>query len=236
MELVKGAVVSYRPSIRGFQMLSPRETQLILLAGEGLTDKEIGRDLGISTGTVITLWSKVRAKLAISSRVSAVSLMASVVSRLTSCFPAFDNEPADLDRMLGELSGVRVVLNSRLIVLACSSRASALFNTRAGLSLSSPTGWNRSILDDDGQVIADSDQPWLRALRRDHNVVDFQVSVHRDGISEDFLLDCHVVDDPILKRVVVLDFRPVNARRAEVASRMDRGVASMIEDALLASA
>lgn len=43
--------------------LSPRERQVIHLAGEGKTDKEIAHALGIQPGTVGTLWARIRAKL-----------------------------------------------------------------------------------------------------------------------------------------------------------------------------
>lgn len=43
--------------------LSRRERQVILLAARGLADKEIARELGLSIGTVGTLWSRIRSKI-----------------------------------------------------------------------------------------------------------------------------------------------------------------------------
>jgi len=43
--------------------LSPRERQVIHLAAEGKTDKEIAKFLGIQPGTVGTLWARIRSKL-----------------------------------------------------------------------------------------------------------------------------------------------------------------------------
>lgn len=52
-----------RTNLKGLSGLSPRETQVVTLAAEGLTDKEIARELGIGLGTVGTLWSRIRGKL-----------------------------------------------------------------------------------------------------------------------------------------------------------------------------
>lgn len=52
-----------RRNLKSLSGLSPRETQVVTLAAEGLTDKEIARELGIGLGTVGTLWSRIRAKL-----------------------------------------------------------------------------------------------------------------------------------------------------------------------------
>jgi DNA-binding CsgD family transcriptional regulator len=53
--------------------LSRRETEIVSLAASGLTDKEIGVQLGISYGTVNTHWSRIRPKMNVSNRSEAVS-------------------------------------------------------------------------------------------------------------------------------------------------------------------
>lgn len=45
------------------QMLSPRESAILELAAEGLTDIAIAHRLGISDGTVGTYWGRIRTKL-----------------------------------------------------------------------------------------------------------------------------------------------------------------------------
>lgn len=45
------------------QLLSPREDKVLELACQGLTDKEIGFQLGISLTTVVTYWGRIRQKL-----------------------------------------------------------------------------------------------------------------------------------------------------------------------------
>ena len=50
-----------------------REQQILELAAEGLTDKEIARELGISVDTVDTYWRRIRHRLGTSSRTAAVA-------------------------------------------------------------------------------------------------------------------------------------------------------------------
>src|SRR5688500_16170551 len=48
--------------------LSDREGQIMLLAADGLTDKEIAQRLGISAGSIRTYWDRMRQKLNAKSR------------------------------------------------------------------------------------------------------------------------------------------------------------------------
>lgn len=218
-------MVSHRPNIEGFQALTGRETQLILLSGEGLTDKEIAATLGISVGTVITLWSKVRAKLGINSRVSAVSVMSAVVSRLSSQFSAFGPGQVDFEGMLGRPSGIRVLVNRKLIVLSCSLRASMILGVRTGLPINDPFD-GTAYFDQDERPFGDLDMPWIGALAHDRSIFDLALTVRRDDRSEELLMDCHTFDDPILNRVAILDFR-FRADEADKVVRLDRGLAAM---------
>lgn len=53
--------------------LSVREEQVLLHATQGLTDKEIANQLGISTATVLTYWMRIRNKLGGSNRAELVA-------------------------------------------------------------------------------------------------------------------------------------------------------------------
>jgi PAS domain S-box-containing protein len=57
-----------------FPDLSPRESQLLLLASEGLTDNGISQKLGISVATVNSYWVRIRSKLGAQSRTEAVAM------------------------------------------------------------------------------------------------------------------------------------------------------------------
>lgn len=53
--------------------VSPRQRQVIELAAEGRTDKEISRRLGISEGTLRTYWDRLRARCEAHSRAEVVA-------------------------------------------------------------------------------------------------------------------------------------------------------------------
>jgi PAS domain S-box-containing protein len=55
--------------------LSGRETEILYLAADGLTDKEIGRTIGIGEGTIRTYWERVRKKLGAVNRAQALSMV-----------------------------------------------------------------------------------------------------------------------------------------------------------------
>jgi DNA-binding CsgD family transcriptional regulator len=48
--------------------LSPRQREIMLLAAQGLTDKEIALQTGLSVGTLRSHWDRMRARLGASSR------------------------------------------------------------------------------------------------------------------------------------------------------------------------
>jgi PAS domain S-box-containing protein len=58
---------------RSFEGLSDRENEVLNLAAEGATDKEIARLLSISTATVGTYWARMRAKLGLGGRTAIVA-------------------------------------------------------------------------------------------------------------------------------------------------------------------
>lgn len=53
--------------------LSDRESEILLLAGDGLTDKEIANQLGVAVGTVSTYWERLRQKIGAANRAEAVA-------------------------------------------------------------------------------------------------------------------------------------------------------------------
>jgi PAS domain S-box-containing protein len=59
--------------------LSEREREVLFLAGDGLTDKEIAAHLAIRTKTVRTYWDRIRAKLNAASRTQALALSLKVI-------------------------------------------------------------------------------------------------------------------------------------------------------------
>src|SRR4051812_18565898 len=48
--------------------LSPREQEVVELAGRGLADKEIQQQMGVTENTLKTYWKRIRAKLGDASR------------------------------------------------------------------------------------------------------------------------------------------------------------------------
>ena len=53
--------------------LSPRQKQILLLAAEGLTDRQIAARIGLGEGTVRTYWERIRGRLEARSRSEAIA-------------------------------------------------------------------------------------------------------------------------------------------------------------------
>lgn len=53
--------------------LSPRQKQILLLAAQGLTDRQIAAQVGLGEGTVRTYWERIRARLDARSRSEAIA-------------------------------------------------------------------------------------------------------------------------------------------------------------------
>ena len=77
--------------------LSPRQTEIMRLAAEGLTDKEIALRTGLSVGTLRSHWDRMRARLGASSRGEVIARCAETI-RLS---------------LLNELQALRHVLNQQ---------------------------------------------------------------------------------------------------------------------------
>jgi len=182
-----------RPSVRSLRSLSPRETQLILLAGDGLTDKEIASVLKISPGTIVNLWSRLRAKLGICSRSAAVSMMSAVVSRVNSVFGYDESHNQCTERMLGQLSGIRILVNRKHIILSASPKAEMLFGLRQGHSLVPCE-------------LASEGSTWAPPLGGETGLTVEQIEVRRGSEVKRFQVRSNVFDDPILHRVAIVEF------------------------------
>jgi DNA-binding CsgD family transcriptional regulator len=82
--------------------LSSREVQIVNLAATGLTDKEIGQQLGLSLSTVKSYWGRIRHKT------GSVNRMQVVVKGLTKT----NTRTPDLELLLGALRGPTSLLLS----------------------------------------------------------------------------------------------------------------------------
>lgn len=195
----------------GFQLLSSRETQLVVLAGEGKTDKEIARDLTISPGTVVTLWSRIRSKLAINNRISAISVMIAAIARLSGRFHAGSPGDMTVQDMFGHLTGIRFIANSRRIVLACSQEASEVLGLVGGHILPEYAGNEPSFSTVSGEPIPPASLPWMSAVNKGHAVTSVPIVVSREGGIRTYHVSALNVEDPILNKVTLVELSPMEA-------------------------
>lgn len=63
------------PGQPSFELLSEREAEIVFLASKGLTDKEIAREVKLSTYTVRSYWVRICNKLNAHNRTQAVSIV-----------------------------------------------------------------------------------------------------------------------------------------------------------------
>lgn len=77
--------------------LSPRQKQILLLAAQGLTDRQIAGEIGLGEGTVRTYWERIRARLDARSRSEAIA---------RSMSNEYRDAMADLERMRTLLAAV----------------------------------------------------------------------------------------------------------------------------------
>lgn len=73
LEQVAPHPVGRTPALSGQQLLSPRESEVMVLVAEGLTNKEIAQRLSISEGTVKGHRKRIHEKLGVTSRSQAIS-------------------------------------------------------------------------------------------------------------------------------------------------------------------
>ncbi len=186
-------------NLDGFRLLTAREAQLVVLSSEGLTDKEIARELRISPGTVITIWSRMRAKLGITSRISAISVMVAAVTRLTTIFDA----EYDLDEPSKKLNAVRIVVSSNRVVLHSTPEATKVLGVQAGDSLVRQNGQPVALLDPNGDPFDAASLPWDR---QDQSTMTDRVQLKTADGTHEYDLAVRVQDDGVLGRVAFLDF------------------------------
>lgn len=179
--------------IDGFRNLSARETQLIVLASEGLTDKEIAKFLGISCGTVVTMWSRMRAKLGITSRVSAVAVVVSSVSRLLERSHRSD----------AGLEAMKILVSAKGIVLSCDSSVILALGIRPGDAIGNLAVDRVTTVD--GSKISVSDQPWTKALELGQSSSS-RLAFRTANASTRVLTRCRLAEDPILGRTALVEF------------------------------
>lgn len=112
--------------------LSERERDVLFLAADGLTDKEIAQRLGIGAKTVRTYWDRVRSKLGASSRTQALAMalraayddlaarearFRTFIERMPAMFVALDESGElvytnnEVDRVSGEAGDVYELLS-----------------------------------------------------------------------------------------------------------------------------
>lgn len=96
--------------------LSEREREVLFLAADGLTDKEIAQRLGIGAKTVRTYWDRIRGKLGASSRTQALSMA------LRAAFDELAASEARLRSLLEEMP---------TLLLATDSDGRVAFHNRA---------------------------------------------------------------------------------------------------------
>lgn len=190
--------------------LASRETQLILLACGGMTDKEIAKALSISIGTVITLWSTIRGKLGISSRAAAVAGIAWAVAKLEARnVPELDEVDDLADN--GELRPAILILGKQHVVLMCNALAGNMFETVPGMTFDKSPRLARTLTSHRvAETGAQSDFPWNRLGEPKSKVEDILQIAYPGGSTQQVLVKCTFADDPVFGRVAVLRVFPSN--------------------------
>lgn len=186
--------------LENLRRLTAREIQLVLLASDGLTDKDTAEMLGISAGTVITTWSNIRGKLGISSRAAAVAALNWAIA-ITSGTHLPRVHSRDCESMA-------IVLSDRLIVLGCNARASKELGTVPGVLFEgADLPWSET-LSEAGVRVSPEDLPWKAAIRNRENSESVLHLAGQAGVGR-FAVHCQVVEDQILKTVLFLEINPL---------------------------
>ena len=181
--------------VQSLRTLSARETQLIILSSTGMTDKEIALQLGISRMTVTTLWSKLRLRIGIPSRMVAIAAMSSSVARMVGTLPP---PTPQLQGSIIDSSRIRLVVTTKRIVLACSPQATALLRVTPGFALP------KCEAEEIGPGF--DGHSWAYGIGECHEILGMPVEIGYGQRSHRLSLDCRVWDDPDFHRVLVVDF------------------------------
>lgn len=100
--------------------LSDREREVLFLAAEGLTDKEIAARLEIRTKTVRTYWDRIRAKLGAASRTQALALA------LRAAYEDLSEREGRLRTFVDAMPIAFFAFSDDLTVVACNREAQTL--------------------------------------------------------------------------------------------------------------
>lgn len=135
--------------------LSPREEEVLRLAGNGLTDQQIANALHIRVSTVTTYWVRVRSKVGQLSRAELISLSLRQRSQET-----MDQLKAEIARLNEELAQKKA---SELEALKSSEiMRAALEALPAGMLILRPDG-RIATTNKAGQALLDKEGPTLKA-------------------------------------------------------------------------
>lgn len=172
--------------------MTGREEQLLILASEGHCDSSIAKTLGISRGTVLSLWARLRAKLGQQSRIPAIAGAISSISRQLERCKTISGE-------MWEAKDSGFVLVSRHgIVLAANTFAVNTMGCRLGHPLGEsldPQTWPEGCLSFDSGDLA-TRLVWPVALRQRGGPTNPTFSA--------FVL---VLDDPFIGKTAAIRFR-----------------------------
>jgi hypothetical protein len=174
--------------------------QLVMLAGQGLGDKQTANLLGISPKTVVTLWSKIRSKLGTASRIPVVAELAAMITRIACRFdpPAWGVEKTT--STFGHVDGFRVLLSPKYVILSCGMQAEAELGTKPGLMLADATAGLIEIGGGPAPVgLADFAQTWSG----------FPQLVKLAASGPEYAVSRSLWNDPILGELTLLEFTRV---------------------------
>lgn len=116
----------------GLSLLSPREREVLSLASQGLTDKQIALRIGVSLTTVRTHWERLRNKTETVNRAQAVATFVRGVAGE----PEVEETPAEpstlLQAAIDTVLGGIVVLDENLRILAANEKLHSIANRPIG--------------------------------------------------------------------------------------------------------
>jgi DNA-binding CsgD family transcriptional regulator len=186
----------------GLRRLTSREVQVIVLASAGLTDKETADRIGVSLGTVTTMWANIRSKLGIGSRSAAVASLAWSIAMV--CGKTIQGPDST------EPGTSKFLLTEKLVILACDNNAKRDLGLVPGLKLEGQMlPWSHfGYLDADTELCGDC-LPWTTALKAKADLTVKLKLATPTGRSANYLVRCKVNQDPVLKTTVYVEIRPL---------------------------
>src|ERR1051325_345756 len=104
----------------GFRKLSAREIQVILLSSEGSTDVEVARQLKLAPESVSRVWTRVKKKLGLGSRIPAMALFSSAIARLNERLSFEPLIYTGVPSVMGGFFDVAMLVSPGGTILSCS--------------------------------------------------------------------------------------------------------------------